>query len=533
MFFRDVVSRADEETIQSLLGRPIIRLLSLLDSKLATPSRLKDLVIRAYSEEGILRDRDRRNRIIDLLRIKEAETLAKALQLPATSPFEELRLARFSRHSEAEKVLFLFFDLLPPQKPTSLPPPESISSCDYPLFEHQRDVMKRTRVALESEPRRVLLHMPTGSGKTRTAMRLIAEYLCDEEPALIVWLAYSEELCEQAILEFERAWKSLGNRQLSAYRYWGKHETDIESVKDGFLVAGLSKTYNLSRRSIGTFSRLAAKCSMVVIDEAHQAIAESYKLVLDVLFEGNTNTRLLGLTATPGRTWADIDQDMELATFFAQKKETLLSGSDRDPIDYLVKGGYISNTQFRSLLSEGGLSLNEKDIQRVQAQLDIPRDILEQIADDEIRNLSIISEVELMIKRHNRILIFAATVKHAKLLSLVLNARGIDSDFVVADTDSTTRSEAIDRFKSDSGEPLVLTNYGVLTTGFDAPSVSAAIIARPTKSLVLYSQMVGRVIRGPRAGGTETAEIVTVIDSKLPGFGDIGEAFKNWEDVWR
>ena len=80
---------------------------------------------------------------------------------------------------------------------------------------------------------------------------------------------------------------------------------------------------------------------------------------------------------------------------------------------------------------------------------------------------------------------------------------------------------------------MILVNFGVLTTGFDAPSASAVVIARPTQSLVLFSQMVGRAIRGPRAGGTETCEIVTVVDPSLPGFGDVAAAFLNWEDVWQ
>jgi len=79
---------------------------------------------------------------------------------------------------------------------------------------------------------------------------------------------------------------------------------------------------------------------------------------------------------------------------------------------------------------------------------------------------------------------------------------------------------------------LVICNYGVLTTGFDAPNTSATVIARPTKSLVLYSQMVGRATRGPKAGGNVTCEISTVVDIGLPGFGDLAEAFTNWEDVW-
>lgn len=78
----------------------------------------------------------------------------------------------------------------------------------------------------------------------------------------------------------------------------------------------------------------------------------------------------------------------------------------------------------------------------------------------------------------------------------------------------------------------MIVNYGVLTTGFDAPKTSSVLITRPTKSLVLYSQMVGRAIRGKLAGGNEEAEIVTVVDTTLPGFGNLAEAFKNWEDVW-
>jgi DNA repair protein RadD len=72
----------------------------------------------------------------------------------------------------------------------------------------------------------------------------------------------------------------------------------------------------------------------------------------------------------------------------------------------------------------------------------------------------------------------------------------------------------------------------VLTTGFDAPKTSGAIIARPTTSLVLYSQMVGRAARGPLAGGNEHAEVATVVDTGLPGFTSLVDAFHNWEDVW-
>ena len=64
------------------------------------------------------------------------------------------------------------------------------------------------------------------------------------------------------------------------------------------------------------------------------------------------------------------------------------------------------------------------------------------------------------------------------------------------------------------------------------PEISCAVIARPTDSLVLYSQMVGRAIRGTESGGNAEAEIVTVIDENLKGFGEVADAFMNWEDVW-
>ena len=68
--------------------------------------------------------------------------------------------------------------------------------------------------------------------------------------------------------------------------------------------------------------------------------------------------------------------------------------------------------------------------------------------------------------------------------------------------------------------------------GFDAPKTSAVVIARPTKSLVLYSQMVGRCIRGPKAKGNSRCTVVTVADTGRYGFDSVTDAFSNWDDVW-
>jgi DNA repair protein RadD len=92
-------------------------------------------------------------------------------------------------------------------------------------------------------------------------------------------------------------------------------------------------------------------------------------------------------------------------------------------------------------------------------------------------------------------------VQHSEVLAAVLNMRGYKANSVTGNTPSQRRAHIIEQFKNDTDDVQILCNYGVLTTGFDAPQTSAAIIARPTKSLVLYSQMVGRAIRGKRAGG--------------------------------
>ena len=115
----------------------------------------------------------------------------------------------------------------------------------------------------------------------------------------------------------------------------------------------------------------------------------------------------------------------------------------------------------------------------------------------------------------------------------LLTAIGIKAFVVTGETPQGQREYAIRQYKSGASGPIVLCNFGVLTAGFDAPGTSAAIVSRPTKSLVLFSQMVGRATRGVKAGGNKECEIITVTDPNLPGFGDVAEAFVNWEDVWR
>ena len=109
------------------------------------------------------------------------------------------------------------------------------------------------------------------------------------------------------------------------------------------------------------------------------------------------------------------------------------------------------------------------------------------------------------------ILLFACSVDHAKNISVILNAcLNIKSHYVVGEMDRQDRLNAIKQFRS--GELEVLCNYGVLTTGYDSPNIDCVIIARPTMSQLLYTQMIGRGLRGKKSGGTENCLVIDIRD---------------------
>lgn len=532
--FRQLLSRADDETLQELVGRSTVRLLDLLDPSLSRPTRLRQLLLDTHEPAELLRRQSVRALLFPLLPPQEAGELAASLDIAGEgSPYPALISTSVRKGSSREARLLEFFGVVRPQKERAVPDLPSAAAVPtmYGQFSHQRTAVRQAQAALGRPPHRAVLHMPTGSGKTRTALNLIAQHLRSSEPAVVVWLAYSEELCEQTIDEFDRAWRHLGDRDLSVFRYFGNHSVDVQQIHDGLFVGGLQKLYTRAKRDHQFLVRLADRTTLVVIDEAHQAIAETYRFVLETLVMRDFETALLGLTATPGRTWNDVDVDEQLSNFFGRTKITLEIDGHSSPVDYLIEQEYLARPHF-SRLTYQDEALSARDLEELAKSLDVPPSILRKLAEDEQRNLLIVQRLEDLLRRHRRSIVFAATVEHARLLAGVLKARGIDAAAITGDMPTAERTRQIAAYKANDEATRVLVNFGVLTTGFDAPNTSACLIARPTKSLVLYSQMVGRATRGPRAGGNKNAEIVTVVDTSLPGFADISAAFSNWEDVW-
>ena len=118
-----------------------------------------------------------------------------------------------------------------------------------------------------------------------------------------------------------------------------------------------------------------------------------------------------------------------------------------------------------------------------------------------------------------------------KMLSAMLTIEDIPNSLVIGEMDPMDRKSAIEAFKDrDSGVDIII-NYEVLTTGFDSKNIRCVFITRPTKSIVLYSQMLGRGLRGPLMGGNEECLLVD-IDDNLQSF-DNETAFNHFNNYWR
>ena len=519
-------------SLRQLLDDSVVSTLEQLDPTLLEGDSIGRIAEKLIEPTEALRDPDIRVQLIDLLPLMKARELAEKLNVDGDR-FLYVHLRQAVADQSSLSVLNSFFGVADEERaPLYRPRDLTLLRPHYSLFNHQRVAATRVLRMLSEEPRKVVLHMPTGSGKTRTAMHVVASHLRDYEPTVVVWLAQSAELLEQAASEFETSWSHIGNRELTLTRFWGNRRPDVGTVEDGLIVAGLGKLHSLDRRDPNLMLRLADRTSLNVIDEAHQALAPTYRDTITALHTKRPFNALLGLTATPGRTWADVEEDEKLSDMFDRRKVTLEVEGYSDPVTFLIEEGFLAKPNFRTLNSGAGLDLTRRDVATLARAVDVPNSILERLGADTQRNLKILTTVEDLAKRHTRIIVFTPSVQNAKLLAALLGVRGYAAESVTALSSSHDRDRLIRRFRSPDAKPMILCNYGVLTTGFDVPQVSAAVIGRPTRSLVLYSQMVGRATRGPNVGGNTEAEIVTVVDPHLPGFGSIVDAFANWEDVW-
>ena len=151
------------------------------------------------------------------------------------------------------------------------------------------------------------------------------------------------------------------------------------------------------------------------------------------------------------------------------------------------------------------------------------------MADDAPRRSTVFKEL-LKIAREpsSRVLYFGPSVTDASIIAFMLRAQGIPAAFISGSSRRSERRRIVSEFRG--GATRVLCNCEVLTTGFDAPLVTHVVIARPTVSHVLFEQMVGRGLRGPKFGGTDICHVIYFIDRLDIEFPRLG--FRAWRAIW-
>lgn len=451
---------------------------------------------------------------------------------------------RFSWGDNNKSRKFLHFFGLEPELLDRPPLDRSASHAvlvEKPLHGYQNWLRKSILEQLNNnEVKRFILHMPTGSGKTRTSLEAIVDFVrgLRNSDTVVVWFAHSDELCEQAFESICNIWKTHGSESAQLIKLWGGRETvELESSAPKFVVTSFQTAYKILHTDndarFSMFAAIRRQCSVLIVDEAHQSTAPTYRDAIELF--SNPNTKIIGLTATPGRhhLGQDSGETFDLANFYGGNKIDILDDEGKklqNPIEFLTAKGILSYVDRYQLNSGQDFELSESEMRHISEQLDIPGKVLKRIGKNAARtNLVATHAVHLVRDYGSSVIIFAPSKDNAVELSSLLLYSGIEAASVTGESSPVNRRDSIQSFKD--GGISVLVNFGVLTTGFDAPNIDAVIVARPTTSVVLYSQMIGRGLRGPAMGGTEACKIIDVVDNIL-NMPPSDDAFRYFDDFY-
>ena len=400
------------------------------------------------------------------------------------------------------------------QGPLSLPP----------LHDFQEEVLGgiKALVGRGVGRRRAVVNLPTGGGKTRVTVQAAVELILRPEGTqrFVIWVAQSDELCEQAVQAFRQVWMNRGAQgtPLRIIRLWGGHGNPVihDPEKPVVVVASI-QTLNTRMANIGL--EVLQEPKMLVVDECHHAIATSYTHLLSFL---NADSRkpstaidnepvILGLSATPFRK---SDQESER---LAKRFDGIWFPSDQSGLHTrLRRSGVLSEIDNSVLDTNVELTVDEKNELESyinQKEWFKAEHLMERInrrfASIAHRNQKILDFISESDERS--ILLFANSVYHAKEMAARLNHNNIPSAAISGETPKSTRRYFLSRFQE--GKIRVLCNHSLLSTGFDAPKTDMVLISRVVFSAVRYMQMVGRGMRGVKNGGTERCRVVTVMDN--------------------
>lgn len=368
-----------------------------------------------------------------------------------------------------------------------------------PLHDFQRRIADHIKkLVARGGGARGLLSLPTGAGKTRVAVQAIIEEMTQGAPRLVLWVAQTDELCEQAVNTWSYVWRTLGpQRHLCVNRLWATNEAEHVSGSQ-IVVSTISKLQ-------GCFNDRAydwlKEADCLVIDEAHGSTTPAFTALLEWqgLARGRGRCPLLGLTATPFRGKSEEETLRLVRRYGENRLDTNILGED--PYSTLQSMGVIARVK-HVLLNGVDIQLSENELTELEQTSRLPASAGDRLGLNITRNHILVESIKNLPSDYPA-LVFATSVDHAQTMAALLSLEGISAAPISAATEPAIRRHYIDEFRS--GRIRVLTNYDVLAQGFDAPAVRAVYVARPTFSPNRYQQMIGRGLRGPRNGGKMNA----------------------------
>lgn len=314
------------------------------------------------------------------------------------------------------------------------------------LRDYQIDICSRVSEAFEHH-RSVMVQMPTGTGKTVVLAELVKRLKMKNEGLKILIVAHRRELVEQIKATIKRM--KMDSRNIT-----------VESIQ------------TISRR----IDALDFIPSLVVIDEAHHALAKIYKMMWDAW----PDARFLGLTATPCRL---------NGKGFTDLFDVLVQSWD---IPTFIKEKWLSTYDFVSIKSDGVTQRLIDSLQKRGADGDYQNKEMDMLLNKKPSIERLYRSLEEYGKDRKGI-VYAINISHAQKITKLYQENGVKAIAIDSKTPATERQADIEAFKK--GDIQVLVNVDIFSEGFDCPDVEFVQLARPTLSLAKYLQMVGRGLR--------------------------------------
>ncbi|HCE1576750.1 DEAD/DEAH box helicase [Vibrio parahaemolyticus] len=341
----------------------------------------------------------------------------------------------------------------------------------YTLRPYQADSVKAVIHYFRKHSTPAVIVLPTGAGKS-----LVIAELARLAKGRVLVLAHVKELVEQNHAKYE----GYGLKGAIFSAGLGRKETDQQVV-----FASVQSVV----RNLDSFKN---QFSLLVIDECHRVPDDknsSYQKVITHLRELNPGIKVLGLTATPyrlGMGW--IYQYHTRGQVRTEESRFFRDCIFELPIRYLLDENFLTPARMMDapVLSYDFSQLKPANTGRYkEAEMDMVIDKAKRATPQ------IVEQIIQYARERKGVMIFAATVRHAQEIHGLLPEG--ETAIVIGDTPTPERDAIIQAFKNREIKYLV--NVSVLTTGFDAPHVDLIAILRPTESVSLYQQIVGRGLR--------------------------------------